>query len=277
MSVSVALRSAGIGVGAAAVVVGAYVWGHSASAAASPAASTLLAGSTSQAGTAPAAHAAAADLAPASPATSGGGISVTGTGRVTGTPNLLRLDSSVEVTKPDVTTAMQAANTTMADVQKALKADGVAAADLQTSDLSVQPNYNYTSKGASLTGYTVSEDLSVVLRDLHTAGAAISDAAKAGGDAFRLSEATLDIDQDDALIARARQQAFADAKAKAQAYAAAAGRSLGAVVSISESTSGEPQPMYFATNSAPAAAPSVPIQAGSQDVTVTASVVWAFG
>jgi uncharacterized protein YggE len=260
MAISIGFRSLGIGV-AAAVVVGAYTWGHSASASPAP----------------------RADVGSAEPTTGGSvsqganqGISVTGTGRVTGTPNLLRLQSSINVTKPDVNAAMQAANTTMSTVQQTLKADGVAAKDLQTSGLSVQPNYNYSDKGAQLTGYTVSEDLSVVLRDLTKAGSIISDAAKAGGNALQIGSATLDLDEDDALIAQARQRAFADAKAKAQAYASAAGRSLGAVVTISESTSNQPQPMMFnAPMAAASAAPAVPIQAGSQDVTVTTNVTWA--
>ena len=263
MAVSIAIRSVAVGVAAAVIVVGAYAWGHSASAA--PAAHTDVTGS-------------AEPVAGAAGASSGTGISVSGTGRVSGTPNLLRLQSSVDVTKPDVNTAMQAANTTMAQVQKTLKADGVVAADLQTSGLSVQPNYNYTSKGAQLTGYTVTENLSVVLRDLAKAGAVISDAAQAGGDAFRLGSAILDLDEDNALITQARQQAFADAKAKAEAYATAAGRTLGAVLSISETTNNQPQPVYY--NEVPMAAASsapVPIQAGSQDVTVTANVAWVFG
>lgn len=270
MAVSIAFRSAAVGAAAAVIVVGAYAWGHSASAAsAAPAAHTDVTGSAE-----PVANASASGGSSGS--NSAAGISVAGTGRVTGTPNLLRLQSSIEVTKPNVNAAMQAANTTMVAVQKALKADGVAAADLQTSGLSVQPNYDYSSKSAVLNGYTVSENLSVVLRDLATAGSVISDAATAGGDAFRLGGATLDLDEDDALIAQARQQAFADAKAKAEAYAHAAGRSLGAVVSISETTNNQPQPVVFGPMAAAAPDSAVPIQAGSQDVTVTANVVWSF-
>ena len=78
-------------------------------------------------------------------------------------------------------------------------------------------------------------------------------------------------------IAQARQAAFADAEAKAKAYATAAGRQLGAVTSISESTDSQPQPIRYAA-AAPAAAggvADVPIQAGSQDVTVDVAVTWA--
>jgi uncharacterized protein YggE len=246
---------------AAAVIVGAYSLGHlrpaTASASSSPASS--------------------ASSSAASSAADADKVSVSGVGRVTGTPNLLRLQASIDVTKPDVTSAMQEANTTMASVQKALKSDGVAPADLQTSGFSVQPSYNYTSSGPVLKGYEVSENLSVVLRDLSSAGKTMTDLAQVGGDALRMGGATLDIDEDDALVAQARQKAFDDAKAKASAYAKAAGRSLGPVRSISETLS-NPSPIYFGAADNAAAAPSaapVPIEAGSQDVTVNVSVVWS--
>ena len=258
MPVTISFRSLAVGAAAAIIVVGAYAWGHSAAAAPASPAPT-----------------------PPTPTDSGGstgakGISVSGTGRVTGTPNLLRLQTSVAVTRPDVQTAMNEANTTMVKVQQTLKADGVAAADLQTSGLSVQPNYDYTSTGAKLKGYQVTENLSVVLRDLGKAGSIIADAARTGGDELRLGGASFDLDGDDALVAQARQRAFEDAKAKAQAYARAAGRSLGKVEAISEQTSTTPQPYAGAMATASFAADKpVPIEAGSQDVTVSVSVVWA--
>jgi len=266
MSLNPAMRSVAVGVAAALIVVAAYAWGHGTKASAA----SVVTGPTT---TVPSVLTAA----PASSAPSGTGISVSGTGQVTGTPNLLRLSSSINVTKPTVTEAMQDANTVMAAVQQTLKSDGVAAADLQTSGLSVQPNYTYANNSQRLTGYQVSENLSVVLRNLSTAGSIISDAARVGGDALQIGGATLDIDQDNALIARARQAAFADAQAKAKTYADAAGRTLGAVTSISESTDSQPVTFNYAAAApaASAAAAPVPIQAGSQDVTVSVAVTWA--
>lgn len=267
MSLNPAVRSVSVGVAAALIVVAAYAWGRGGSARAATGPATTVPTQT---------LAAPASAGPTGTA-AGAGISVGGTGRVTGTPNLLRLSTSINVTKPTVTDAMQGANTVMAAVQQKLKADGVAAADLQTSGLSVQPNYTYPNNTPKLVGYQVSENLSVVLRDLNTAGSIISDAAQVGGDALQIGGATLDLDQDDVLIAKARQAAFADAQAKAQAYATAAGRTLGAVTSISETTDSQPQQFdnSFVVAAPAAAAAPVPIQAGSQDVTVNVSVTWA--
>jgi len=265
------VRALAVGVVVAAVVVGSYAVGHGGRATSArqvPTASVPISGVKTAA-------VVSADSSSGPVVT--GGISVGGTGRVTGKPNLLRLDTSISVTRPTVTDAMQVANTTMAAVQRVLKADGVADADLQTSGLSVQPNYDYSNSTRHLIGYGVSENLSVVLRDLAKAGATISDAAQAGGDTLQIGGASLDLDQDGALIAQARQAAFADAEAKAKAYATAAGRQLGAVTSISESTQSQPQPVQYAMPMAAAAGAKadVPIQAGSQDVTVDVAVTWA--
>jgi uncharacterized protein len=266
MSPSPAVRSLSVGVAAAVAVVAAYAWGHGAhsASAATPPAQPQTAVLT-----------AATSAAPSDGSV--GGVSVGGTGRVTGKPNLLRLQTSIDVTRPNVNDAMQAANVVMAAVQKTLKTDGVADADLQTSGLSVQPNYDYTNNAAHLTGYSVSENLSVVLRNLTTAGSIITDAARVGGDSLRIGGATLDLDQDGDLISQARLAAFADAEAKAKAYATAAGRTLGAVTSITESTDSQPQTFDYPTfaAAAPAASAPVPIQAGSQDVTVDVAVTWA--
>ena len=140
----------------------------------------------------------------------------------------------------------------------------------------MQPQYTYANNTPRLTGYQVSENLSVVLRDLSKAGSIITDVAQVGGDALQIGGATLDLDQDGALITSARQAAFADALAKAKTYADAAGRTLGAVTSISESTDSQPVTFAYAAPAASAAAAApVPIQAGSQDVTVTVAVTWA--
>jgi uncharacterized protein len=268
MSLNPAVRSVAVGVAAALIVVAAYAWGRGGKASAEPAGPTT---------TVPTALTSAVASADPSGLPPGGGVSVSGTGQVTGTPNLLRLDSSINVTRATVTTAMQDANTVMAGVQQKLKSDGVAAADLQTSGLSVQPQYTYPNNTPRLTGYQVSENLSVVLRDLSKAGSIITDAAQAGGDALQIGGATLDIDHDDALITSARQAAFADALAKAKTYADAAGRTLGAVTSISESTDSQPVTFDYrmAAPAASAGAAPVPIQAGSQDVTVNVAVTWA--
>jgi uncharacterized protein YggE len=206
----------------------------------------------------------------------GAGISVSGDGQVTGTPDTMKLDMGVDVQGATVEAALDGANKSAAAVQASLKEHGVADRDLQTSGMSIQPDYAETGGRTTITGYRVTETLSAQLHDLKKAGAAISAAAQAGGNATRIQNVSLNLTDTPALVGAARDRAFAQAKAKAEQYAKAAGVQLGGVLSIQESTSGT-NPTPFAMDAARSSEKSVPIAAGTQTVTVSVSVVFAIG
>ena len=212
-------------------------------------------------------------------ATPAAGITVTGSGTVSGTPDALKLAMGVQVTRPTVTAALDGANAAAAKVQASLKQHGVADKDLQTSGVSIQAEYSYDNNTQTLIGYQVSENLTATLRDLKAAGAAISAATSAGGDASRVDSVTLDLTDTSSLVSAAREAAFKQAKDKAAQYARAAGTSLGDVVGISETTSTRPQPvdMAKAARTMASGESPVPIQAGSQDVVVEVAVVFGLG
>jgi uncharacterized protein len=204
------------------------------------------------------------------------GISVTGVGDVSGTPDVLRLDMSTEVRAASVDGALQKASAAMRDVIRALRDGGVAAKDIRTAGLSVNPDYSYDGSQQRITGYVATESLSATLRDLNKAGRIVSRAVAAGGDAARVNGLRLDLEGDSGLLVEARKQAFAEAKAKAETYAEAAGRHLGAVSSVSEQVdSSRPEPMDYRSMDV-AGAKAVPVEAGSQTVSVSVHVVWSF-
>jgi uncharacterized protein YggE len=123
-------------------------------------------------------------------------------------------------------------------------------------------------------GFDVFQSLSVKLRNLDEAGKTVSDAAEAGGDATRINGVSFEFEDSAALVEDAREDAFADAKTKAEQYARLAGGSLGRVVSISEGNAGGggyPSPVAMRDA---AAGSAVPLYAGSQQVSVTSTVVW---
>lgn len=211
--------------------------------------------------------------AAASSGSSTEGITVTGTGKVTGTPDTLRISLAVSATAKNIDEALASANASMRKVQKSLSDNGVDAKDLQTSNLSISPHY--TNKGAP-DGYDVSENLSATIHDLTKAGAVLSAAVDAGGNAVRVDSVSVALDDTSGLVGGARTSAMDDAKTKASQYAEAADRSLGAVVSITEVVT-TPYPVYAqASGMALRASSPVPIQAGSQDVSVQVTVVYAF-
>src|SRR5215472_17234226 len=202
-------------------------------------------------------------------------ITVTGTGTVSGTPDQLMLYMGVQTNGSSVSAALQRANRAVAAVTRALARNGVRGSDIQTSGLSIQPEY--TSNSAVPAGYGVSESIAVTLRTLAAAGTQISAAVRAGGNATQVDGVSLNLNDTSSLLAAARARAAADARAKAAQYARALGRTLGPVVSMSEQ--GPPGPPVIAQGAARSAAtPSaVPISPGRQQVTVTVTAVFALG
>jgi uncharacterized protein YggE len=212
-------------------------------------------------------HALAATPTAATPPT----LTVSGAGTATGVPDELGLSLSVETQAASVSAALDPANTAMSKVTEALTAEGAAPADLQTSGLSVQAQYDQHNK---ITGYTVGESLTAELRDLKRAGQAITDAINAGGNAIRVDNVALDLtDQEAKLTAEARAHAIADAGTRAEQYATAAGLKLGQVLTINETGAADP-PEPVIPGALFSARSSVPISAGTQQVTASVLVTY---
>lgn len=250
-------RAAAIGVAAAAVVVGAFSLGASRSSGSSP-------------GT-PTGHQAALTAS----SSGSGRITVTGTGTVTGTPNQLVMSMSVQVNAASVSYALSEAEQAVRRVTATLHSRGVADSDIQTSDLSVQPNYRSGSQAPA--SYGVSESLTVTLVHMNLAGSQIDAAVNAGGNAVTVADVAVNLTNTSKLLAAARAKAVADARVQASQYAAALGEPLGQVISISPA-----QQASYGSYGFSAAVPtasgthgSVPISAGSQQLTVTITVVYA--
>lgn len=203
-------------------------------------------------------------------------ISVTGTGRVVVSPDVADLRLGVQVTRPTVKDARQAAAGSMTKVIAALKALGIADADLQTTGISLQPVYDYSNNGnpPRLTGYTLSNSLAVTVRDLDKIGDAIDDGLAAG--ANTLDSVTFRVDDPAKAQQQARQQAMAQARSMADTLASSAGVHITGVQSIAEQSGSAPVPIYYGADKAAglAAAPSTPVQVGTNDVMVTVAVVY---
>lgn len=197
-------------------------------------------------------------------------VLVTGTGEVFGEPDTLTADFAVEADASTVGEALGRANTATTRMRDALVRAGVVKTDLQTSNVGIGPKRNDHN---DITGYTVSQGLTATIRDLPRAGALMSAAIAAGGDAARLNGVSFSISDQAALLVEARKKAFADARAKAELYARAAGRSLGRVVKVSEESAGYRG--SYGQNGMAAADSAVPIEPGRQQLAVTVSVEWS--
>jgi len=203
------------------------------------------------------------------------GVIVSGLGKVSGTPDVLRVQLGVEVRRDDVSAALRDANAIQARVRAAVRDDGVDPKDMQTADVSLYPAYS--SKGAP-NGYNVTQTLTVKLRNLGRAGKTIGDAVIAGGNAARVQGVSFALEDNAALLEKARDAAYGDARKKAERYAELAGRSLGPVELVSEQVPTGEQPMPYARDAAaamPAGSSAVPLDAGQSQVSVSVTVRWS--
>jgi len=199
-------------------------------------------------------------------------VTVQGVGHVAVVPDQLAFTIGVDVTRPELDTALDEANASMQQVVDTLVAQGVDEKDVQTTDLSMYPTYS--RKPRTLTGYTVSQSVSVIVTDLDKASDVVTAAVGAGGTGVRIDGLRLEVGDPEASLQPARTAAYEQAKAKAEEYAGDVGAELGEVVRVSEVADQggyelERAAAYSASDSA-----SVPISAGQTDLTAAVTVVF---
>jgi uncharacterized protein len=215
-----------------------------------------------------------ADAATVSPSQSAGRITVTGTGTVTGVPNQLILSMNVQANGWDVTSALNQANADVRKVTTALRDKGVAAKDIQTSDLNISPNYN---NNGVITSYGVTESLTATLNRIGVAGGQITAAVRAGGNAVSVDDVSLNLTNTGPLMAAARTKAVGDARAQAEQFARALGEPLGQVISVTPVQQQQPEPLEFGAANAATSSGHAPVRIspGTQQLSVSVTVVYA--
>jgi uncharacterized protein len=206
-------------------------------------------------------------------------ITVTGTGTVVVNPDIADVRLGVVVTKPTVKAARETAAEAMTRVIAALKKLGIADKDIQTTTVSLQPAYDYSTQTnpPRITGYNLANGVAVTVRNLDQTGDVIDDSLAAG--ATSLDGVTFRVDDPAKAQEQARTDAMNQAKANADTLAKAAGVSITGVATISEAMAPVPYPVFYGGAAAAPAADSVktPIQPGTSDVTITVTVAYLIG
>jgi uncharacterized protein len=197
-------------------------------------------------------------------------ITVLGTGTVTTVPNEADFTFGVSLTGATANSALRANAQRMNAVIAALKKLGIAPADIQTAQISLVPNTNDT--GTKILNFTASNSVTVKTKAIAKSGGIVDAAVSAG--ANTVSGPNLTASDQVALTQRALHAAVANARARALAIASAAHVRLGAVLTVSESSS---SPITYSPSAkANVAATSTPVEAGTvqteEDVTVTFAI-----
>lgn len=200
-------------------------------------------------------------------------VTVVGNGEFRIAPDMATVQIGVETSAPTTREAL-AQNTTQARaVIEQIKQLGVAEKDIQTAGFNIYATYS--NDGRTVTGYTVSNTVSVAIRDLAKAGDLLDKVVEAG--ANRVYGVSFGLSDPKAAQAQARDVAMADARVRAEQLARGGGAQIGQVLVITENIGGGPVlplPAMGRADEMAAGAP-VPVQAGEQLITIAVQVTYA--
>jgi uncharacterized protein YggE len=200
------------------------------------------------------------------------GISVSGQGEVTATPDLALLTLGVEARAKTVAIARVEASRALTDMVEVLMASGLSQADIQTRHFSIYHRY----EKQEIAGYTVSNQITAKIRDLEALGSIIDQAAEVGGNLTRIQGISFSVEDPAALKAQALRKAVQAMVAKAEYMAEAANVELGSLIHMTESGGASPRFDTFAPRIAFAEdISSTPISAGELDISVTVQGVFS--
>lgn len=164
---------------------------------------------------------------------SGTRLDVNATGEVTRVPDLAIISAGVQTLQPTATAAIEENAARMERVRAALKRAGIEDKDIQTSNISLNPEYQYDqNRPPRLTGYRANNTVNVKFRDLKRTGS-ILDALVAEG-ANQINGPSLTIDKPESALDEARTRAIANGRARADIYARALGMRVVRLISVSE-------------------------------------------
>ena len=161
-------------------------------------------------------------------------LDISAVGEVTRVPDVAVISAGVVSRSASATAALQDSANRMSRVLAALKSAGVEERDIQTSNVSLNPEYRYPQDQApQLVGYTASNNLTVRFRDIRNSGKILDALVKEG--ANQINGPTLVVDRPEAALDEARAKAVAIGRARADLYARALGMRVVRLVSVSES------------------------------------------
>jgi uncharacterized protein YggE len=187
-------------------------------------------------------------------------------------PDMATLNLGVTSEAATAQAAMQANARRMTEVLAALKRGGIAARDIQTSGLNLDPQYAYEqNQPPRLTGYRAGAQVTITVRELSRLGAAVDAAVNAG--ANQVNAISFGLADPAAAENTAREKAVQALRAKADLYARATGHRVLRLVTLNEGApvSQPPQPIPMAAMSARFEKAETPVAPGEVKVRIEVS------
>jgi uncharacterized protein YggE len=205
-------------------------------------------------------------------------VSVTGDGKVYVTPDMLTFSITATQTRDTSKEALEVVNQKISDIVKILKDKGIDEKDIQTSYLSISPEYDWTKTGRNLLGQKATQSLSIKVKNIDEnatkAGEIIDEVSKISD--VEVGSITFDVEDKTKSFSKARELAFDKAKQKAEELADLGDVNLGKPVSISDTSYDYSYPTarnvaYEAADSA-GSVPSTDISTGQLELSISINV-----
>lgn len=171
-------------------------------------------------------------------------ISVSGQGTTSGTPDTASFTVEIRTTSNTSLLAAQTTTSKITQVTQILTSNSISSSDIQTTSLSISPQYDYSSGSYPypITGQTASTSVSVKINNINSDGTSVGRLYDqlSNIDGVSISNLQFDIKNKTALRSRARTLAYEQAQSNAAQFASFAGFRLGLPQLINEQTSYTP-------------------------------------
>lgn len=159
---------------------------------------------------------------------------VSGEGKVSVVPDIAKVNFGIQESGPRLSAVQNSVNIKSKTLTDQFKKLGIGDKDIKTTSYNVFPQYDYNAGTPRITGYQVSVNYEVTIRnfdivnDILVAGTQ-NGANIVGGINFEIND-----DTKKQKLQEAREKAVSEAKEKAEGLAKAAGISLGKIINVSE-------------------------------------------
>ncbi len=200
------------------------------------------------------------------------------TENVTLDPDIANLGAGVTTVEPTAVEAMRANARTMNRVVDQIEALGIEREDIQTSGISLNPEYQYNQSTGQpvFRGYRAGNRVNVIVRDIDTIGRVLDTLVEVG--ANDIGGIGWGVDETSAAIEEARRNAFQTGRMRAMDYARMSGFSDVRLLEISENVVNS-QPVNYGneiivTASSVSRDELAPVRPGQVNVGVTINVTY---
>jgi uncharacterized protein YggE len=161
-------------------------------------------------------------------------FTTTGEGKVTAPPDIAIVNLGITVSQEKVLACQDQANKTINKIQEDIKKLGISEKDIKTTTYTLNPTYDWTSGKGRITGYEITINLEVKVRDFDKINSVIDTATADGANLLGNLQFSIDDPRLKELQGQAREEAIKEAKEKAESLARAGGIKLGRILNIQE-------------------------------------------